>query len=465
MVNAQVQQERIRDLNDLPGRSGRYVLYWMQQSQRAECNHALEFAAQQANELRRPLVVVFGLMGDYPGANRRHYLFMLQGLEETRRTLKERGIRFVIRLGRPDAVALDMAQDASMVVCDAAYLRHQKRWRREVARRASCRVCQVEADVVVPVEVASDKSEYAARTIRPKIQRRLDAFLKGLPAMSLERDSLGMRIRGPAPAKPEQWLEELGVEASAPPVARFFTGGTGEAIRRLRDFIQHGLAGYATRRRELTGVGVSELGPYLHFGQIAPLQIALEVRASRAGSKDDREAFLEELIIRRELACNYAHFTSNYDAFDALPAWARKTLAKHAGDAREHVYTLRQLEAAKTHDRYWNAAMSEMRATGYLHNHLRMYWGKKILEWSASPEKAFRSALALNNKYFLDGRDANSFANVAWLFGLHDRPWGERPIFGTVRYMSAEGLERKCDMAGYLEHVDALLAQQREECP
>ena len=190
------------------------------------------------------------------------------------------------------------------------------------------------------------------------------------------------------------------------------------------------------------------------------MEVALKVAATKGGSKDDREAYLEELIVRRELAINFVYYAKNYDSYGSLPGWARKTLKRHRNDSREHVYTRAQLEAADTHDKYWNAAMREMVHSGFMHNSMRMYWGKKILEWCNTPEYAFRTALDLNNKYFLDGRDPNSYANVAWCFGQHDRGWTERKIFGTVRYMNDRGLERKFDMDAYIESVDALVEKE-----
>ena len=185
------------------------------------------------------------------------------------------------------------------------------------------------------------------------------------------------------------------------------------------------------------------------------------MRDVKQAADADRRAYLEELIVRRELAANFVEFESRYDDYACLPGWARATLDAHRADRRPHIYTREQLESARTHDRYWNAAMREMRDTGFMHNYMRMYWAKKILEWSSDPAAAFRTVLHLNNKYFLDGRDANSYANVAWVFGLHDRPWPERPVFGKVRYMNAKGLERKFDMAAYLRAVDALIDAER----
>ena len=187
------------------------------------------------------------------------------------------------------------------------------------------------------------------------------------------------------------------------------------------------------------------------------------VRDRSAGASADRSAYLEELIVRRELAINFVHFGQNYDSYACLPEWTHATLDAHRGDRRPEIYDRAKLEAAKTHDPYWNAAMREMVHTGFMHNYMRMYWAKKILEWSETPEDAFATALHLNNKYFLDGRDANCYAGVAWTFGLHDRPWPERPIFGKVRYMNANGLKRKFDMNSYLYAVDRLVEREKPE--
>ncbi|MDE2209397.1 MAG: hypothetical protein KGJ99_06715 [Betaproteobacteria bacterium] len=242
------------------------------------------------------------------------------------------------------------------------------------------------------------------------------------------------------------------------PVARF-RGGGAEARRRLRAFLGEGLSRYAAERGEPARAQVSFLAAYLHFGQISPVEIALEVAGVDA-DPDGRADYLEELIVRRELAINFVEYEPDYDRYDCLPRWARDTLDRHRRDPRPHRYDAGELAAAATHDRYWNAAMREMRDTGYMHNHMRMYWGKKILEWSAKPEDAFATALALNNRYFLDGRDPNSYANVGWCFGLHDRPWPERPIFGTVRSMTQGGLVRKIDADAYVASVDGLVAAE-----
>ncbi|MGZ8410523.1 MAG: deoxyribodipyrimidine photo-lyase [Hyphomicrobium sp.] len=453
-----IEPERIQYLNGKADRTGRYVLYWMQQSQRTTFNPALSLAILEANARDQALVVGFGLTDTYPEANARHYAFMLQGLVEVRNRLQERGIAFVIRRGEPSAVALALAEPASLVVCDRGYLRHQKQWRETVATRAACPVVQVEGDVVVPVDLVSGKSEHAARTIRPKIHRHRDRFLAAWPEVPANRAASSLHLDSDIDiANGPRMLDGLDIDRSVKAVRRF-AGGGGEARRRLADFIDDRFEGYARGRNEPADWRCSFLSPYLHFGQISPVEIALEIRQSKIGAQEDRAAYLEELIVRRELAMNYVNFTPNYDAYSSVPAWARQSLAAHRDDPRKHIYTQAQLEAAETHDPYWNAAMREMTCTGFMHNYMRMYWAKKIIEWTATPEQAFQITLNLNNKYFIDGRGGNAYANVAWCFGLHDRGWTERAIFGKVRSMSADGLKRKFDIERYVAAVEDLVA-------
>lgn len=458
MANRTIGPERIQPLNDKSGNGGDYVLYWMQQSQRAEYNHALEYAVQQANAVSRPVLVIFGLMDDYPEANLRHYQFMLEGLRDAQAALAKRGIRMIVRRGQPAEVASEAGRDAAMIVCDRGYLRHQREWRAQVTRTARCSVVQVESDAVVPVGVASNKAEYAARTIRPKIHRQLDRFLVELRATPLKHDSLGRRDDGLDLGDVQKVLGKLKLDRSVEPVGDLFRGGTTEAKRRLKNFLRHRFTNYVENRNRPETDDISHMSPYLHFGQISPLYIALQIRKAGNGTPAARDAYAEELVVRRELAANFVQHTERYDTYACLPDWARRTLKAHARDRREHVYSIEELAAAETHDPYWNAAMKEMRHTGFMHNYMRMYWGKKILEWTASPEQAYETTLMLNNRYFLDGRDPSSFANVGWIFGLHDRPWQEREIFGTVRYMSAGGLKRKCDIDGYVGKVERLIA-------
>ncbi|MDB5325008.1 MAG: phrB [Phycisphaerales bacterium] len=461
-----IQDTRIQELNERPERDGQYVLYFMQQAVRTRFNHALELTIRRANELGVPPLVCFGLMDDYPEANERHYAFLLEGLRDVEANLKARGIKFVVRHGSPEKAALHYAKEAALVICDRGYLRHQKAWRDALADHAPCEVMEVESDVVVPVDVASDKHESAARTIRPKIHKKWDEYLQPLRPTKVKHPSLHLKVTGNIEvAHPAATLKKLKLDRSVAPTP-FFTGGEDQAARLLASFTQSKLDGYAEGRNEPSADRHSYMSMYLHFGHVSPLELALHVRDQKNAPAADRDSYLEELIIRRELSMNFCNFEPRYDSYACLPNWAHKTLADHASDERPITYTLKQLEESKTQDPYWNAAQTQMVVTGFMHNYMRMYWGKKILEWTKSPKEAFERTLYLNNKYEMDGRDANSFANVAWIFGLHDRPWGRRAIFGNVRYMNAAGLERKFDIQKYVEQIhDVAKEHSRKETP
>jgi len=456
--NYNIQETRILQLNDVDIRlDADYVLYWMQQSQRAEYNHALEYAVIQANRLGLTVVVVFGLADDYPEANLRHYTFMMEGLAETAALLEKRGIRMVIRKGSPPDVALELGQNAAMIVCDRGYLMHQRLWRDRVARKALCSVVQVESDVIVPLETVSLKAEYAARTIRPKIQKHLDDYLVELKPVKLQHASVNVFIDGLDLNQRANILALLNIDRSVSEASRFFKGGTSQAKKIFGKFVRSRLKNYEKNHNQPQTDDISHMSMYLHFGQISPLYLALEINKADRRLDSAGSAFLEELIVRRELAVNFVYYNRNYDTFACLPEWARETLTAHQKDPRPYTYSRQQLEDAETHDLYWNAAMNEMKYTGFMHNYMRMYWGKKILEWSALPELAFCNALAINNKYFLDGRDPNSYAGIAWIFGMHDRAWPKRPVYGKVRCMLASGLERKCDIRAYVEKVNTYI--------
>ncbi len=424
----------------------------MQQAQRTRCNHALEWAVDAAAACRLPLRVAFALTDGFPEANARHYAFMLEGLRDVAKALRERGIAFTVHLGDPPGVIAALADQAALLVGDVGYLSLQRQWREAVAARIHCPFTAVETDVVVPVSLVSDKEEYAARTIRPKINRLRERFL--VPLAQAPSDSIPRLDKKQADAGIPA-LDDLHLDRTVAP-STTFRGGQDAAAAALALFIRDKLPTYHTARNDPANGICSDMSPYLHFGQVSPLDIALQVQASGAPA-EAVEAYLEELIVRRELSMNFVHHQPAYASYDALPDWARKTLDRHRNDPREVCYRRDQLESAATHDRYWNAAQKEMVATGKMHNYMRMYWGKKVIEWSPSPETAFGTLLYLNNRYELDGRDANSFTGVAWCFGKHDRPWTERPIFGMVRYMAASGLERKFDIDAYVRLVDGMV--------
>lgn len=451
-----IQKERIQFLNTKEVKKGRYVLYWMQASQRAEYNHALEYAVVKANELHQPLVVFFGITDHFPGGNERHYTFMLEGLRDVRRSLEKRGIRMVIQHASPEQGIVQLAKEASLVVVDRGYLKIQRAWRYAAAQLMDCPLVQIESDVIVPVEETSPKEEYAAATIRSKIHRKLDHFLRPLKEIDPIIDSLSLDFDSLDLDDGEKAASQLHIDRSVKKVS-YYRGGTGEAKRHLRLFLRDKLERFPELRNDPTVDSLSHLSPYLHFGQISPLFIALKVAETEGPSK---EAYLEELIVRRELSMNFVFYNGQYDSLaGAIPPWAQRTLQVHQPDKRPYLYDLEELETAKTHDPYWNAAQQEMVLTGKMHGYMRMYWGKKILEWSKTPDEAFRAALYLNNKYELDGRDPNGFTGVAWCFGKHDRPWGEREIFGNVRYMNAEGLKRKFDADEYVRMMSRLMPQ------
>lgn len=430
----------------VPG--GKYVLYWMQQAQRAECNHALEYAIEKANDLGLPPVVGF-VLTSFPEANRRHYQFMIEGLRDTQRRLADRGIGLCVRQGTPAEVIPHLAKKAAWVVGDVGVLRIQRQWRKEVARTLKTPLTLVDTDAVVPVQAASDHAEFAARTLRPKIHRRLAEFLQPLAPRTVNQSSLRLVKRSLSLEDPAGLCRTLGVNADVGPVDSL-AGGSSAARQRLDAFIRHRLADYAEEAGDPVLDRTSRLSAYLHFGQLSPLEIALRAQESPAPVAA-KEAFLEQLIVRRELSLNACWFNPGYDRYETLPSWAKTTLAEHRRDPRDYTYSRDQWEAAATHDPCWNAAQAEMVRSGQMHNYMRMYWGKKILEWSKTPEDAFDTALYLNNKYEMDGRDPNGFVGVAWCFGLHDRPWTERPVFGKIRYMNANGLRRKFDIQAYVE--------------
>jgi deoxyribodipyrimidine photo-lyase len=444
-----IHPSRIRILNNAPERPGKYIVYWMQQSQRVEYNHALTYAIELANARGLPLLVFFALTDGFPDANLRHYHFMLRGIAQTSTALLERGIRMVVWKAFPASGIADFAKQASIVVTDCGYLRIQKEWRRRASRLLPCPLVQVESDVIVPVTEASPKEEYAAATIRSKLHRRLAEFFIDFKMPPIKKDSLSFKNDGVDPECTAELCKNLAVDQSVTPVGWIIPGETA-AGKMLDTFIETRLDHFNDLRNDPSVDYLSNMSPYLHFGQISPFKIAHRVVASGSNST---EAFLEELFVRRELAMNFVHYNATYDSFECLPAWCRKTLNEHRFDKREYLYTKKQFEQAVTHDPYWNAAQKEMVAFGKMHGYMRMYWSKKILEWSSTPEKAYAIALALNNKYNLDGRDPNGFAGVAWCFGKHDRAWGERSIFGKVRFMNDAGLRRKFNIDAYVQRV------------
>ena len=425
------------------------VVYWMSRDQRVSDNWALLKAREKAVALKRPLAVVFCLVPDFMGATMRQYGFMLHGLKETEEGLRKKGIPFFLLRGEPAREIFRFLETlkAASLFTDFDPLRIKRRWKDEVARAVKVPFTEVDAHNVIPCRIASPKQEWAAYTLRPKIQKLLGDFLEPFPTLGKHP------WPWPGRTEPVDWGSVKGslkVDRSVQEVS-WLTAGEKSASKILKRFIKERLSRYGERKAEPGSNVHSDLSPYFHFGQISPARAALEIRAA-GQSGETVEGFLEELIVRRELADNFCFYNHDYDSFKGFPQWARKTLDAHRKDPRPYIYSLKDLENAATHDPLWNAAQMEMVLSGKMHGYLRMYWAKKTLEWTSSPEEALEIAIKLNDRYELDGRDPNGYAGIAWsIGGVHDRAWGERPIFGKVRYMGDKGVRGKFDARGYIE--------------
>ncbi len=436
-----------------PDPDGRCVLYWMRRAQRAFDNPALETALRIANELRLPTLVFFRLNPRRAQANARHLSFMLEGLAETATGLERRGVGFAMRLANAAHAAGDLARIArevrpAAIVIDRDPLQAIDGWR--AARPAAIAVPRfcVDADMIVPA-AAIGREHYAARTIRPRIHERLERFLTPVGNRNARVRWRGAPIADSlAPAI--ELIDTFGADRAVGAVADF-RGGASVARVRLRRFVRERLNGYASERNQPQKDATSQLSPYLHYGQIGPHTVAIAVRDA-AAPEADRRAFLEELIVRRELAINFTIYNRRFARIESCERWALESLAAHRADPRAHMYSERQFANAETHDPLWNAAQRQMVESGWMHGYMRMYWAKKILEWSRSPRAAYEIAVRLNDRYELDGRDPNGYAGIAWAIGgKHDRAWGpERPIYGKVRYMSAASTGRKFDRRAYI---------------
>lgn len=441
--------------------AGRCVVYWMQRAQRASDNPALNVAIDVANALERPVVVFFRLTPRVTRANERHYQFLLEGLRELPEALRRRNVHLVLRCDPETADGFCAEVGASLLISDDDPLRQPQETRRTVAARLQIPFWLVDADVIVPSRLLR-KEQYAARTIRPRVHTLLPQFLVALPNRSA-RVAWPPRSRVAGEHIDLVLLDRLAIDRSVKPVA-LFHGGPSQAQRALRTFVKERLREYGERRNQPVADGTSQLSPYLRFGHIGPHTVALAVRQADAPARD-RDVFLEQLIVRRELSVNLVRFNPAYDRIGNAEPWAQRTLAAHGLDPRSYHYTVEQLEHAETHDPLWNAAQQQMVVTGWMHNYLRMYWAKKILEWSTTAAEAYETAVALNDRYELDGREPNGYAGIAWaIAGKHDRAWGpERPIYGTVRYMSFASTSRKFDSKGYIARVNALVAGKSRE--
>lgn len=452
-MDSVVKQERIRMLKDGERTKGP-VIYWMSRDQRARDNWALLYAQELALKHKAALGVVFCLVPGFLSAGIRQYGFMLSGLQETERYLQEKQIPFFLLKDIPARTLPRFVSQhrVSVIVTDFDPLLVKKEWKKKVAEKLKIPFFEVDAHNILPCWHASPKQEFSARTFRPKVKRILDEFLEPFPSLK----------KHPIPWKMTHSLNDWASVRKGLKVERkmaeidWLRPGEKAGKRILNLFMINKLSDYSAGRNDPARDAQSNLSPYLHFGQISAQRVALEV-LERARQSQSRDAFLEEIIVRRELSDNYCFYNENYDNFHGFPGWARESLDEHRKDKREYAYTYAQFEEAKTHDALWNAAQKQMVKTGKMHGYMRMYWAKKILEWTETPEQAQQIAIGLNDTYELDGRDPNGYTGIAWsIGGVHDRAWFNRPIFGKIRFMSAKGAQSKFDVEAYISKVDAL---------
>jgi len=458
--------ERVAVLNDRVVRAGpEYVLYWAQMNRRVSANHGLAFAVERANELGLPVLYYEGLTCTYPKANDRLHTFILEGVPDTAKHLAKIGIGYVFYPRRRKSDANDilyrLAAKAALVVTDDYPTFVAARHNASVPGKIDCPYFTVDSSCVVPMS-RMEKREWAAYTIRPKINRLLPEYLK-----PLEMPRVNHRYKGTVPefhvavTNMVALVASCEIDHSVPP-STAFRGGSEEAEKRLTHFLTKNLRKYARERNEPSAHATSNLSPYLHFGHISSLRVAIKVRDYAEEQQLITSEFLEELIVRRELSFNFARFTPNFDSLESLPEWALKTLAKHSNDKRDPAFTAEQMEACETYDPLWNATQKELLLRGKMHGYYRMYWGKKIIEWSATHEEALRFMISMHDKYALDGRDPNTYVGILWCFGLHDRPWVERPIFGQIRYMSYDGMKRKTGVDAYIREIEYVARTGKE---
>ncbi len=422
------------------------VVYWISRDQRMSDNWALLYAQEKALEKEESLIIVFSLSSSFLKSGFRQYSFMIEGLRELEENLHKKNIPFHLLFGSPEETIpiFIKKNNASSLITDFSPLRVKKKWLDKIVYSAEIPVFEIDAHNIVPCWIASEKQEWAARTFRPKVNRLLPEFLD---------DFSSVKKMGSKKLAENDWKKInnfLNVDKSVEKID-WLKPGEEEAIKVLKSFVKNKLSGYEEESNNPNLNIQSNLSPYLHFGQISAQRIAIRVKKSGAGNKN-KDAFLEELIVRKELSDNYCFYNKNYDNFKGLPEWSKKTLNKHREDKREYSYSLKDFENAETHDDLWNAAQREMVNKGKMHGYMRMYWAKKILEWTKRPEEAIRITIHLNNKYELDGRDPNGYVGVLWsIGGLHDRAWKERKIFGKVRYMSYDGCKRKFNINKYIK--------------
>ena len=439
-----MNKKRIKILKESEPKKGP-VTYWMQREQRVNDNWALIYAFEKAKLKNEQLIVVFNLVTNFLDATLRQYHFMIEGLKEVEANLNKLNIKFVLLTGNPEKNIPEFIkkQNASILITDFNPLRITREWKDKTSSKIDIPFYEIDAHNIIPVWEASPKLEFAAYTIRPKIKKLLPEFLDDFPKLK----KLPIKITQ-SKIEWDSVYKSLKIDTSIKPVEGFIPGENA-ANDILQKFIETKLDNYSIDRNDPNKNGISNISPYLHFGHISAQRIALILNQFQ--EDESVASYLEELIIRRELSDNFCYYNPNYDNFDGFHDWAKTSLNMHRDDKREYLYTLKEFETSRTHDDLWNSAQLEMVTTGKMHGYMRMYWAKKILEWTKSPEEALEFGIYLNDKYQLDGRDPNGYVGLAWsIGGVHDRAWGERPVFGKVRYMNYNGCKRKFDVKNYI---------------
>ncbi len=434
--------------------NARYVLYWMQMFKRTTHNHALNFATRLANERKLPLVVYEGLKYYYLWASDRLHTFILEGVEEKRKEFERRGIRYIFYLQRdkhnPRFTIRQIAKDASAIVTDDFPCFIIPHHNRRICEQVTIPVYAVDSNGMIPMS-KFEKEEYAAYTIRPKIKRFLPDYLAPVKTEKVNIKAANLKVECPETivTNIKKLVSECAIDHTVKP-SPLYHGGTNEARKRLKHFVENILLHYDKTRNESSVDGSSRLSPYLHFGFLSVHEIVEAVNSNTDILQESRDSFLEELIVRRELSYNFTRHNAKYDSLESLPVWAQATMREHIDDIRPDIQTPEQIEAGETYDELWNAAQRELVQTGLIHNYMRMLWGKLVIQWRPNYEEAFALLEHLNNKYALDGRNPNSYAGILWCFGKHDRPWPERPIYGKIRYMTSQSMARKIKAKDYI---------------
>ena len=446
-----MNKDRIRKLNDKSIDESRdTILYWMDKDRRFFDNWALFAAFKTAKELNKNLEILYVIPDDFMNANLRTYDFMLKGLQETAEYAYLKGINLSVVVGDVVKSILKFVGEKNVgaVFTDFAALNLPKKWRSDLSDSLECAFFEVDASNIIPTWIASEKQEFAAYTIRPKVKRLFAKYLDDIEECNTVQNPVKIELNPVFNVL--DILNEIPCDKSLHPQT-YFRPGERSAKKVLSEFFDKKIFDYSELRNDPNSDVLSNLSIYLHFGQISVQRVVLDLYKQNF-PEELVETFVEEIVVRRQLAFNFCYYNPLYDQFEGMPNWAKTTLKEHWEDNREFVYSLKEFESSNTHDELWNAAQNQMVQTGKMHGYMRMYWAKKILEWSMNPSEALDIANYLNNKYELDGRDPNGYTGVAWsICGVHDRAWGEREVFGKIRYMNFNGCKRKFDVKKYIE--------------